>query len=192
MPVEISPLDFLISSPRNEMERIQQYWEYIQCTTPNCPAWLRRRNVGVEDWGRKRWLCHRNWRTSFEEMNGFYYWDPINKRQWTGCRRIGALQKGGRHMCSNGVPCKRVQISNECAGAGPCKRAQDFFGCGRCEKTFACQWHSLGSSMFGQTLQKQMHQKWHCSCMAQVEFTCLIFARPCKRGKSIPAKGLGP
>ena len=84
MPVDISPLDLLISSPRNEMERIQQYWEYIQCTTPNCPAWLWRRNVGVEDWGRKCWLCNRNWRISFEDTNGFYYWDPINKRQWTG------------------------------------------------------------------------------------------------------------
>lgn len=126
------------------MERLQHYWEYIQCTTPNCPAWLWRRNVGKEDWGRRCWLCSRNWRSSFEDTSGFYYWDPINKRQWTGWRSIGALQKDAN-------TCAALQKGPDfkCMCRALQKGSRLFVGCGRWEKTCAWQWHSLGSSMFG-------------------------------------------
>ena len=52
MPVDTSPLDLLIKPPKNEMERIQHYWEYTQCTTPTALHGCGE-GMWVEDWGRK-------------------------------------------------------------------------------------------------------------------------------------------
>ena len=52
-----------------------------------------------------------------------------------------------------------------------------------------------GSSVSVQTLQKPVLYRnlcMHCSCMAQGELDCLVFARSWKRSKSTPAKGFGP
>ena len=101
--------------------------------------------------------------------------------------KLSLLAKGFKCMCSYGCPAKgNKQI---------CSFGALFLWHQRGEKKSWLAVAAWGSSVSVQTLQKPVLYRnlcMHCSCMAQGELDCLVFARSWKRSKSTPAKGLGP
>jgi len=75
--VEIDVLDG-IRPPRNVMEEVWAYWQYLQCSTPHCHGWLWRRHLNDPDWGIRCYVCRREWRQTFLQ-NGWYEWNPFTK-----------------------------------------------------------------------------------------------------------------
>ena len=83
MEVQLDPLDGLDDTMLSCQSRplAHKYWCYIQCS--KCDrGWIWRRNLGKgADWTLNCYWCGSQWRRSFEDNGGWFYWDPVRKRR---------------------------------------------------------------------------------------------------------------
>jgi hypothetical protein len=78
---QLDVLDMLMRPPLpGTMQEAMAYWEYLDCQTVSCDAWLWRRNLGKPDWGIRCWKCGWEWRNTFQRSGSYFkYWNPIDK-----------------------------------------------------------------------------------------------------------------
>ena len=86
--VDFDALDRIVRPPATAEEEIQAYWEYLLCSTWGCNGWLWRRHITDPNWGIRCYVCRRSWRETYLQ-NGFWLWDPINKRMYEPSRGLG-------------------------------------------------------------------------------------------------------
>ena len=79
--VEIDVLDMVGRPPTTDKERIQAYWQYLDCPTQGCNGWLWRRHTTDAEWGIRCYKCGKSWRDTYPE-HGWKLWDPKNKSRY--------------------------------------------------------------------------------------------------------------
>ena len=80
MALEFDVLDRIMKPPRDFYEEIEAYWNYLECPTPYCGAWLWRKHLSCPTWGVSCYNCNASWREVYLQ-HGFCHWNPIAKRR---------------------------------------------------------------------------------------------------------------